>query len=156
MRNIEKNSSSWLTYAVLALALMLGAAPAQAFLGFGKYTDVNVENGELLIPLEDVSDGNAHYYQLQHEGKSIRFFVVKSVDGVVRAAFDACDVCFSARKGYSQDGEFMVCDNCGQRFHTSRINEVEGGCNPAPLNRVVDGAMLRITLADVQTGARFF
>ena len=47
-------------------------------------------------------------------------------------AIDACDVCHAALKGYSQDGEWMVCNNCGQRFHVDGIGEEnqDGGCNP--------------------------
>ena len=82
--------------------------------------------------------------------------MVKSSDGIIRAAFDACDVCFASKKGYSQDGDFMVCNNCGRRFHSSRINVVKGGCNPAPLSREVAGEHLVITVADVIPGSRFF
>ena len=86
----------------------------------------------------------------------MNFFVVKSNDGVIRAAFDACDVCFPAKKGYTQDGDFMICNNCGRRFHSSRINVVEGGCNPAPLQREVIGDQLVIKTSDVIPGARYF
>jgi uncharacterized membrane protein len=50
----------------------------------------------------------------------------------------------------------MICNNCGQRFHSSRINVVKGGCNPAPLERNVIGNNLVITVADVLPGSRFF
>ena len=29
----------------------------------------------------------------------------------------------------------MVCNNCGQKFSSDLINEIKGGCNPAPLER---------------------
>ncbi|MEM3554980.1 MAG: Fe-S-containing protein, partial [Candidatus Micrarchaeaceae archaeon] len=60
------------------------------------------------------------------------------------AAFNACDVCYPARKGYHQEGDVMVCNNCGRRFPTNQINIVRGGCNPAPLERAVDGDTLVI------------
>ena len=87
---------------------------------------------------------------------TIKFFVIKSSDGVIRAAFDACDVCFPAHKGYTQEGDFMVCNNCGRKFHTARINVVEGGCNPAPLNRTTADGQMVIRVADILSGARFF
>lgn len=142
---------------VLVLFLALALAPAaQAFLGFGKYTAVSSEDGLVTIPVADVSDGQAHYYQMDNAGREIRFFIVKSSDGVIRAAFDACDVCYQSKKGYAQDGEFMVCSNCGQRFHSSRINEVKGGCNPAPLARVEKDGQLLIPVQDIQNGAFYF
>ena len=65
------------------------------------------------------------------------------------AAIDACDVCYKAGKGYYQEGDNMVCRNCGRRFASNRINDVKGGCNPAPLNREVQGANLVITMKDI-------
>ena len=69
----------------------------------------------------------------------MKYFVLKSSDGTVRAAFDACDVCYAQKKGYQQEGDEMVCGNCGQRFPSAQINEVEGGCNPSPIERTVKG-----------------
>lgn len=105
---------------------------------------------QLLIPLADISDGKAHHYKVKAEdGTMVTFFVLKSSDGVIRAAIDACDVCYKAGKGYYQDGDFMVCENCGQRFASTRINEVKGGCNPAPLNRVIKGDKLVVEMKDI-------
>jgi uncharacterized membrane protein len=106
--------------------------------------------GQLQISLAKVSDGKAHHYQVKaDDGTMVTFFVLKSRDGVVRAAIDACDVCYKAGKGYYQDGDFMVCENCGQRFAANRINVVKGGCNPAPLKRVIKGDKLVIEMKDI-------
>ena len=127
-----------------------------AFSLFSSHKKVKDSDGKIMIAVKDINDGKAHYYQYKNGGNSVKFFVVKSSDGTIRAAFDACDVCFPAKKGYSQDGDFMICNNCGKRFHSSRINVVKGGCNPAPLNREVVGQNLVIKVADVLPGSRFF
>ena len=108
------------------------------------------------FPLSTFDDYKAHYYTYVHEEQAIKFFILKSADGVVRAAFDACDVCYRAKKGYRQDGEEMVCMNCGLRFPANRINEVRGGCNPAPLHRTVKGDTLVIQADDIVAGLRYF
>jgi uncharacterized membrane protein len=90
------------------------------------------------------------------EGLSIKYFVLKSSDGVLRAAFDACDVCWPAGEGYYQEGDYMVCRNCGKRFASLKVNEVKGGCNPAPLNRQVVGDNLVIKVKDILEGKRYF
>ncbi|MDR2884544.1 MAG: DUF2318 domain-containing protein, partial [Deferribacteraceae bacterium] len=59
---------------------------------------------QLTFTIADYDDGKAHYYSFNANGKTIRFFLVKASDNVVRAAFDACDVCFREKKGYRQDG----------------------------------------------------
>jgi uncharacterized membrane protein len=127
-----------------------------AFGIFGQHTSVAAVGDEVRIPVKDVADGDAHHYVYEGNGTAIKFFVIKSSDGVLRAAFDACDVCFPAKKGYTQDGEFMICNNCGRRFHSSQINVVEGGCNPAPLKREVVGENLVIKVEDILPGVRFF
>lgn len=122
----------------------------------GKFPMVAAENGTVAIPLAQVSDGQAHFFSFRHGDAAVDFFVLKSRDGVVRAAFDACDVCYHARKGYRQEGDVMVCNNCNQQFRSDLINEVKGGCNPAPLGRnIVDGRLL-IAAADLEQGAKYF
>jgi len=146
-------------YSALLVAFVLTlvvAGNAHALFGLGKYTSVEPENGVVTIPVADVSDGKAHYYVYEKDGFEVKFFVLKSSDGVIRAAFDACDVCFREKKGYSQDGEFMVCTNCNQRFHSSKINEVKGGCNPSPLNRVFDDTNVTIKARDIMAGRGYF
>lgn len=124
--------------------------------GGSKAKELKPQNGVITIPVKDVDNGKAHYFSVKQDKKEIRFFVLKSSDGVIRAAFDACDVCYREKKGYSQNGEFMVCNNCGMKFHSRRINEVKGGCNPAPLNRTVDKNNLVIKTTDLSTGTMFF
>ena len=107
-------------------------------------------NGQLEIPLAGVNDGKAHHFQVKaDDGTMVTFFVLKSADGVIRAAIDACDVCYRSGLGYYQEGDNMVCKNCGQKFASNKINVLKGGCNPAPLNRNVVGDKLVINMRDI-------
>lgn len=154
-----ENMLSRISIGVLCMVCVIALFSVQesgAFGIFGQHERVKAKDGVVQIPLGEVNDGKAHYYEYKHDGKEIKFFVIKSRDGVIRAAFDACDVCFPAKKGYSQDGEFMICNNCGRRFHSSQINVVEGGCNPAPLARKEQDGNLVIRVQDILPGARFF
>jgi hypothetical protein len=127
-----------------------------ATLGHDPYPAVTAENNAIRFPLSTFDDNKAHFYTYMHQGKPIEFFVLKSSDGVVRAAFNACDVCFPAKKGYHQEGDEMVCNNCGSRFPSNKINEVKGGCNPSPLTRTVDGDTLVIQVSDLVAGLSYF
>ena len=133
-----------------------GLAVKAATVGHEPYSLVEAQDGAVRLPLSTFDDGQAHHYTFMHEGKPLEFFVLKSDDGVVRAAFNACDVCFLERKGYTQDGETMVCNNCGRRFPADQINVVEGGCNPSPLERTVSGEELVIQFEDLLTGQDLF
>ncbi len=114
---------------------------------------------QLLVfhPAKTFEGGKAHFYEHKtDEGLTIKYFILKSSDGVIRAAFDACEVCWAEGKGYSQKGDFMICNNCKQRFASTRINEVKGGCNPHPLNRQIVDSNVVIKIPDILEGARFF
>lgn len=148
------------TFFVLVLVGLIvsffGASNSYSLDLFSRYKAIKAVGSEVHIDISKVQDGKAHYYSYKDRGKVIKFFVVKSSDGTIRAAFDACDVCFPAKKGYDQEGDFMVCNNCGRKFHSSRINIVEGGCNPAPLKRKRVGDQLVIAVSDIIPGGRFF
>jgi uncharacterized membrane protein len=109
-----------------------------------------------IMPVSTFDDGRARYYNHKEGNIEIRYFVIKSSDGVLRAAFDACDVCWRAGKGYLQEGDFMICRNCGLRFASARVNEVQGGCNPAPLTRRVQDGNLIIEVEDIRRGKGYF
>ena len=108
------------------------------------------------FPLSLFEDGKARHFEHTDGEFTIRYFILKSSDGVLRAAFDACDVCWPAGKGYYQQGDYMVCRNCGRRFASVGVNEVKGGCNPAPLNRSVQNGKLVIQVQDILKGKKYF
>ena len=151
---------------IIVAALVIAGAATFAGLNFVNGSSTDLSSGGIIdagggktltFPVAAFDDGLPKYYSYRnHDGKNIKFFILKSSDGVIRAAFDACDVCFQSKKGYRQDGDFMVCNNCNQRFVSTRINEVRGGCNPAPLEREIVGDKLVIAVADIIPGARYF
>ena len=145
-------------FITLAAALVL-AAGALYFLGGSvdsgpanaqavSATNANVK--EFVYPVSYFDDGKARFYSYKtDDGITIRYFILKSSDGVIRAAFDACDSCWAAGRGYKQNGDLMVCNNCGLTFASVKINEVKGGCNPSPLTRTVKGDKVVIKVSDI-------
>jgi len=121
----------------------------------GSYTAGSTVN-QVVYPVRHFDDGKARHYEYKAAEFTIKYFIIKSSDGVIRAAFDACDVCWRAGKGYFQQGDVMVCRNCGRKFASVLVNEVKGGCNPAPLSRTVEGDQLIIKVKDILEGKQFF
>ena len=111
----------------------------------------------ITYPVELFADGKARHFRYKvDDAITIQYFILKSSDDVIRAAFDACDVCWPAGKGYRQSGDAMVCVNCGRRFASVLVNDVKGGCNPAPLERkVVDGKVV-LQVNDILSGKQYF
>lgn len=137
--------------------IVLASIAAAVILSGGKgFKTVTAEAGLVKLPISDISDGKARHYTYRGSEGNINFFVIKSSDGVLRAAFDACDVCYREKKGYGQEGDSLVCRNCGQRFPSESINVLRGGCNPAPLERQVMGGHLVIKAADIEAGGLYF
>ena len=163
--NTEKQSQSpFRTLAVIAVVVGAGLAFYLFQSGFGKEPQARtpsiqpeVTATEVSFPVQAFGDGKAKYFQYPADnGITVRFFILKSSDGVIRAAYDACDVCWREGKGYYQDGDHMVCRNCGQRFASVKVNEIKGGCNPAPLERTLVGNKLIIKTADILQGVPYF
>jgi uncharacterized membrane protein len=104
------------------------------------------------IPLSDITS-NAKWYEYDSEGSEVRFFVVEDKDGTIKTAFDACDVCYRYKKGYRQEGEYMVCNNCGNRYPLSGLgteNKNPGGCWPGYLPNIIKGDNVVIKKSDLE------
>ena len=119
-------------------------------------TTASAPGGDVTLPVAQVSDGKAHFYTYDAGGTTVKYFVLASKDGTVRAALDACEVCYPQKKGYHQEGDTMVCNNCGKVFPSAQINVVTGGCNPIPLKRTVNGDNLVIAASSLQAGQQYF
>lgn len=116
---------------------------------------VKAEGGFVRIPVSGVSDGHAHFYV--YEGsRPVRFFVLRGSDGVLRAAFDTCDVCFRSGKGYRHVGDTMVCNQTNQRLPSRLSNQPQEDCNPVPLESAVEQDVLVLRSSDLEKGAQYF
>ena len=167
---IEKKKKKIVPYAVFSICAALVIAAVVFFQGNvqsspNRSVTQNVGEGKkdlsqvqvVTYPTTLFDEGKAKHFEFPaQDGITIKYFVLKSSDGVIRAAFDACDVCWPSGKGYYQEQDKMVCRNCGKRFASVKINEVKGGCNPAPLNRKIDGENLVIKVKDILDGRRYF
>ncbi|MDD5723924.1 MAG: DUF2318 domain-containing protein [Syntrophales bacterium] len=139
--------------AVSIVALFSFQFTADAFFS-PSVKSLSPKNGSLMLPISQFDDGKAHYFTVKaDDGILVTFFALKSRDGVIRTAIDACDVCYRAGKGYSQEGDYMICGNCGMSFSSERINVAKGGCNPAPLIRTIKDGNLVISMNDINTNS---
>ena len=145
------------TTGLLFFAAVVYVTRSSARAGDVATQDIAAQGGDITLQASLFDDGQARFYRYTTAaGRDIRFFVMKSSDGVIRAAFDTCDVCYRERKGYRQQGDVMVCNNCGKAFRSVDINVLQGGCNPAPLERAVEGGQVILRAAALETGAWYF
>jgi uncharacterized membrane protein len=85
---------------------------------------------------------------------------VKAPDGTIRTSFNTCQVCYGSGRGYyKQEGDVLVCQNCGNRFKTSQVEKIKGGCNPVPIledNKTDDGTTITISKDFLEQNKSYF
>jgi hypothetical protein len=90
----------------------------------------------------------ATFYPATVDGVYLEVLAVRAPDGTVRTALNTCQVCWDSGAGYYiQEADELVCQHCGNRFKTSDVEAVHGGCNPVPITeeyKTVDGDTITI------------
>jgi len=110
-------------------------------------------NGEVRIPLAQVSDGDLHRFQAQENGVDIRFWLYQKPDGKIATVFDACEICGAV--GFYKGPNGVVCKNCAAPVSPQSIGN-GGGCNPIPLKASQTADAVIIQEAEVAAGGRKF
>jgi uncharacterized membrane protein len=118
-----------------------------------------VKDADLVIPVSEISE-TARFYPVEANGTMLEVVAVKASDGTIRTAFNTCQVCYDSGKGYyEQDGDVLVCQNCGNRFRSDQVEVLSGGCNPIPIfpeNKTVTDETVTISNAFLNEAAALF
>ena len=116
-------------------------------------TEVAFVNGQLSIPVAQVSDGDLHRFSARENGQEVRFWLYQKPDGKIATAFDACEICGAV--GFYKTNTGVVCKNCAAPINPQSVGQ-PGGCNPIPLKAAVNDSMVIISEADVAAGSHYF
>jgi len=115
------------------------------------------QDGTVRIALTEVKDDDAKFFEYSTSNKkTIHFFIVRSADGVYRVATDACKVCFREKKGYHQEGDGMVCNECGHHSHVAKGTVASDSCSPEGIPRKIEANMIVIAAADLEAKSDLF
>ncbi len=119
--------------------------------------DAGLGDAYVSIPLSDVST-TLEYYTYDAGGTTVKYFAVLGSDGEPRVAFDACEVCFRSKKGYSQVGASVHCNNCGLQFRIDDLGEENkgAGCWPSHLEHKIESGHVMLKKSDIEAGASLF
>jgi FTR1 family protein len=116
-------------------------------------TEVSFTNGQVKIPLAQLSDGDMHRFQALENGTAIRFWLYQKPDGKIATVFDACEICGAV--GFYKSGNGVVCKNCAAPINPQSVGTA-GGCNPIPLRATQTADSVIIQEADIAAGSRVF
>ncbi|HVB58659.1 MAG TPA: Fe-S-containing protein [Candidatus Acidoferrales bacterium] len=101
-------------------------------------------DNQVRIPLSDLTDSSLHFYSASVNDAVIRFLVIHQTNGDYAAALDGCQIC--GWSGYRQEGQNVVCRNCGATIYIPSIGE-SGGCNPIKVVSHVQGGEVIVDLS---------
>lgn len=121
---------------------------------------VTISSGEsLVIPTADITT-DAYFYPIEVDGTNMEVIAVKDSAGNIRTAFNTCQICYGSGRGYYvQSGNFLVCQNCGNRFSMDQVEIESGGCNPWPIfdkNKTVSADEISISYDFLAESERIF
>ena len=119
---------------------------------------VSLVNDQVEIEASLFDDASVIYYNLDLDGTIIYFFIVKDKNGVYRVAANACQVCADSKMGFRYEGNFMVCNTCGNKYPLEKISTEKGGCNPVPISQDLEvvGGKLIIEKANLMQVVNYF
>ncbi len=116
-------------------------------------TELTFTNGQVSVPLSQVSDGDLHRFAVNESGTEVRFWLYRKPDGKIATVFDACEICGAV--GFYKGPEGVVCKNCAAPINPQSVG-MAGGCNPIPLQAEVSSDTVTIQEADIAAHAKMF
>jgi uncharacterized membrane protein len=139
---------------------MILTTPVPAHALFGIFGDseeiVKATDGQIVVDAGKLAQNSSRHYNYQEGAAKVRFFLVRDNQGIVRAALDACEVCWREGKGYVMKNGTMFCSNCGRTFALNRIGNVTGGCNPHPIKFELKDNTVIISVQELLNGVSYF
>ncbi len=134
--NKKSNTNKYLAM-VVGVAVILGAVFLMSKIGSGSRNEdiSSAADKDLVINKSEITE-TVKFYPLKIDNKKMEILAVQASDGTIRTAFNTCQVCNgSPRAYYKQEGDVLVCQNCGNQFSMDMIEQQRGGCNPIPIYR---------------------
>lgn len=92
------------------------------------------ENGDFVINETEIND-EITFYNVVVNNVDVQLIIVRASDGTIRTVFNTCQVCNPSPQAYFvREGDYLVCQNCGNKYHIDKLGLERGGCNPIPIS----------------------
>ncbi len=148
-----------MTFAVIGLIAAVAAGLITIKVINGVKDGTAYAAGDLKILKSEITE-TVKFYPYKAGGTKMEVLAVKASDGTVRTAFNTCQVCYDSGRGYyEQEGDELVCQNCGNRFQLDQIEKMKGGCNPVPIleeYKTDDGTSITVPQSLLQEASVLF
>lgn len=122
------------TSIIIAAAVILSVTAIITILSNGASDGAGAVASDIVINKSEITE-TVEFIPAKAGKINMEVMAVKASDGAIRTAFNTCQVCNgSPRAYYKQEGDVVVCQNCGNRFGMDMIEQQRGGCNPVPID----------------------
>lgn len=124
----------------------------------GEQTQVQpAKDGTVRIDIASLEASEVRFFHfINYANQEAEFFVARDPENQLQVAFDANEICYKKRRGYRDEGEWVVCNACDKSFRLAEVNDGGGGCKPVPLEFQVQGDQLVLQEDEILRGWRYF
>ncbi|SHH54232.1 Predicted membrane protein [Sporobacter termitidis DSM 10068] len=119
--------------ALIVVAVVIAIIKGTSGSGGSSSAAAAQNGGDIKIAKSEITE-TATFIPYKSGNTLMELVAVKAPDGTIRTAFNTCQVCYNSGRGYYiQQGDELVCQNCGNRFKISQVEKEKNGCNPVPI-----------------------
>jgi uncharacterized membrane protein len=109
--------------------------------------------GMVHIAAEALQPNQLNLYTYASKNVDVSFMVIKREEDDFAVALNVCGIC--PARGYHQEGNVLVCDNCNAPINLETVG-MPGGCNPVPLAASLVNGAVQIAAADLDAAQSRF
>ena len=116
------------------------------------------KDGTVEFALKNLSQKAVFYSFKTSRGNKVTFFALLDRQDTPHVAFNACDVCYEAKRGYTVTSESSICNNCKNQYPTRFIGtkNLSGGCWPSYIPIKITDNKVVIEVSDLEKKAYLF
>lgn len=98
----------------------------------------NYEVGDsFVIPISELKN-YVKFYSLNYNGDNVEILAAIDKNGNPKVTLNTCQNCMGSPKAFFvQEGDSVVCQNCGIGHKIETIGTTKRGCNPIPIDSLV-------------------
>lgn len=98
----------------------------------------NYEVGDsFVIPISELKN-DVKFYSLNYNGANVEILAAIDKNGNPKVTLNTCQNCMGSPKAFFvQEGDSVVCQNCGIGHQIETIGTAKRGCNPIPIDSLM-------------------
>jgi uncharacterized membrane protein len=155
MRSSRKRFSRPKFLLVLSVAIAVGTL----YWTLGSESGLTSVTGEgsIAIAISGLKPGNVKFFSYRdHAGNEIRFLLARDAGSRIHVAVDACERCYTYRRGYTSSAGRLICRFCGNHYKLEAMEAGLASCVRVKLPFQMAGQTVRIKTAELEGQRHLF